>query len=68
MDGQPTPLFAHRYPLDRKDELERLGWDEDTLIAEAKAAGWFVNRKMVRAWVRNGMLPPPKRRCEGEAF
>lgn len=56
-----TPLFGHLYPLDRFEELQRLGWDEDTLIAEAREAGWIVTRRMVRAWVSQGMLPPPRK-------
>lgn len=61
-DDRPTPLFGHLYPLDRYDELQRLGWDEDTLIREARQAGWYVNRRMVRNWVRLGMLPPPTKK------
>lgn len=49
----------YRYPLDRADELRAVGYDLDELIAEAKRNGYYLSRRMVQAWIRAGMLPPP---------
>ncbi len=51
------------YPLDRRD-LREGEWTEDQLLADAKAAGYWVTRRMIRAWVKQGMLPAPKKGTE----
>jgi hypothetical protein len=47
------------YPIDRADELKITGWTEDGLIREASEAGYIVTKTMIRAWVKNGLIPPP---------
>ena len=47
------------HPLDRVQELRRTGWDVDGLIREMRTAGYIVTKHIVKAWVKNGLLPPP---------
>ena len=47
------------HPLDRVPELRRTGWDMDGLIREMRTAGYIVTKSIVKAWIRNGLLPPP---------
>lgn len=58
-------LPGRPYPLDRYDELARTGYDLDQLLRESKQAGWVVNRRMMRAWIQSGMLPPPTKKGAG---
>jgi hypothetical protein len=49
------------HPLDRVPELRRTGWDMDGLIREMRMAGYIITKSIVKAWVRNGLLPPPRK-------
>jgi hypothetical protein len=49
------------HPLDRVQELRRTGWDINGLIREMRTAGYIVTKHIVKAWVKNGLLPPPKK-------
>jgi hypothetical protein len=53
---QPTNYI---HPLDRVQELRGTGWDVDGLIREMRTAGYIVTKSIVKAWVKNGLLPPP---------
>jgi hypothetical protein len=50
------------HPLDRVQELRRTGWDVDGLIREMRIAGYIVTKSIVKAWIRNGLLPSPPRK------
>jgi hypothetical protein len=52
---------AYIHPLDRVRELRRTGWDVDGLIREMRTAGYIVTKHIVKAWVKNGLLPPPRK-------
>ena len=52
---------AYIHPLDRVQELRRTGWDVDALIREMRTAGYIVTKHIVKAWVKNGLLPPPRK-------
>jgi hypothetical protein len=54
-----TTGYVH--PLDRVQELRRTGWDVDALIRELRTAGYIVTKHIVKAWVKNGLLPPPRK-------
>jgi hypothetical protein len=49
------------HPLDRVPELRRTGWDIDGLVREMRTAGYIVTKHIVKAWVKNGLLPPPRK-------
>jgi hypothetical protein len=49
------------HPLDRVPELRRTGWDMDGLVREMRRAGYIVTKHIVKAWVKNGLLPPPRK-------
>jgi hypothetical protein len=52
---------SYIHPLDRVQELRRTGWDVDSLICEMRTAGYIVTKHIVKAWVKNGLLPPPRK-------
>ena len=52
---------SYIHPLDRVQELRRTGWDVDGLIREMRTAGYIVTKHIVKAWVKNGLLPPPRK-------
>jgi hypothetical protein len=64
VDADSPVINRRKHPLDRAVEFKQWGWDLDELIREARAAGWVVSRRVVRGWVRAGMLPPPGRRTD----
>jgi hypothetical protein len=64
VDADSPVINRRKHPLDRAAEFKQWGWDLDELIREARAAGWVVSRRVVRGWVRAGMLPPPGRRTD----
>ena len=47
------------HPLDRVQELRRTCWDVDGLIREMRTAGYIVTKSIVKAWIKNGLPPPP---------
>jgi hypothetical protein len=49
------------HPLDRVPELRSAGWDMDGLIREMRRAGYIITKRIVGAWVKNGLLPPPRK-------
>ena len=49
------------HPLDRVQELRKTGWAMDGLIREMRTAGYIVTKSIVKAWIRNGLLPPPRK-------
>ena len=57
--AQNTNAYIH--PLDRVQELRGTGWDVDALIREMRTAGYIVTKSIVKAWIRNGLLPPPRK-------
>jgi hypothetical protein len=52
---------SYLHPLDRVQELRRTGWNIDELIREMRTAGYIVTKHIVKAWVKNGLLPPPRK-------
>ena len=52
---------SYIHPLDRVQELHRTVWDVDALIREMRIAGYIVTKSIVKAWVKNGLLPPPRK-------
>jgi hypothetical protein len=48
------------YPLDRVPELRRTGWNMNELVREVRAAGYIITKRIVKGWVKNGLLPPPR--------
>ena len=58
MAQNPT---GYIHPLDRVQELRRTGWDVDGLIREMRIAGYIITRSIVKACIRNGLLPPPRK-------
>ena len=52
---------SYIHPLDRVQELPRTGWDMDGLVREMRIAGYIVTKSIVKAWVKNGLLPPPRK-------
>jgi hypothetical protein len=52
----PNGEAPYVYPLDRPaEELRCL--DIDELVSEAREHGYVITRKMIRAWMRLGLLP-----------
>jgi hypothetical protein len=47
------------YPLDRADLLPG-EWDFDSVLAEARADGWWVTKSMLNFWIKKGWVPPPR--------
>ncbi len=59
--GVARNTTGYIHPLDRVHELRRAGWNVDELIREMRAAGYIVTKHIVKAWVKNGLLPPPRK-------
>jgi hypothetical protein len=57
--ARTTTRYIH--PLDRVQELRGTGWEMDGLIREMRMAGYIVTKHIVKAWVKNGLLPPPRK-------
>jgi hypothetical protein len=52
---------SYIHPLDRVQKLRETGWEMDGLIREMRTAGYIVTKHIVKAWVKNGLLPPPRK-------
>jgi hypothetical protein len=57
--GIARKTTGYIHPLDRVPELRRMGWNMDGLVREMRRAGYIVTKQIVKAWVKNGLLPPP---------
>ena len=58
--GIARSTTGYIHPLDRVQELRRTGWVMDEMIREMRTAGYIVTKRIVEAWVKNGLLPPPE--------
>jgi hypothetical protein len=61
LDRRTRNTTGYIHTLDRVPELRRTGWDMDGLVREMRKAGYIITKRIVKAWVKNGLLPPPRK-------